>query len=205
MEKIKRHITTLEKQYGRKPTVFEISAASFFSPEKVREILLIEQTYIQPVSLNRKINAADDDSAETIDLVASTIPSPHEIIAEKAQNKYLYSLLRKYLLPMDFIVIYYRFGLNGDQSLTLEEIAKKYGITRERVRQREARALKRLAKIPAIQDIFTQETNKSISDQTEVKKTSRSRSAGKVHSKKTARLSTEQLDSTLLDAEEEYA
>jgi RNA polymerase primary sigma factor len=124
---------------GREPTPFEIAREMDTTPEKVREILKISQ---EPVSLETPIGEEEDsqlgDFIEDNDAVA-----PVDAVSDLMQKEDLCRVLGS-LTHRERKVIELRFGLKGEHPRTLEEVGQKFGVTRERIRQIEAKTLVKL-------------------------------------------------------------
>ena len=124
---------------GREPTPFEIAREMDTTPEKVREILKISQ---EPVSLETPIGEEEDsqlgDFIEDSDAIA-----PMEAVSDIMQKEDLADVLGS-LTHRERKVIELRFGLKGEHPRTLEEVGQKFGVTRERIRQIEAKTLVKL-------------------------------------------------------------
>lgn len=139
IHKVSRMARTLLQEFGREPTTEEIAVRLNMSSEKVREIMKIAQ---DPVSLETPIGEEEDSHLG--DFVEDTdSPSPSETAS--------YSLLREQLdAVLDTLtsrekeVIRLRFGLDDGRTRTLEEVGRQFRITRERIRQIEAKALRKL-------------------------------------------------------------
>ena len=129
----------LLQDIGREPTPEEIAAEMGTTPQKVREILKISQ---DPVSLETPIGEEDDsqlgDFIEDADAIM-----PLEAVSEIMQNEELGHVLGT-LTHRERKVIELRFGLKGEHPKTLEEVGQKFGVTRERIRQIEAKTLAKL-------------------------------------------------------------
>ena len=134
----------LLQDIGREPTPEEIAAEMGTTPQKVREILKISQ---DPVSLETPIGEEEDsqlgDFIEDEDAIM-----PLEAVSEIMQKEELDNVLGT-LTHRERKVIELRFGLKGEHPRTLEEVGQKFGVTRERIRQIEA---KTLAKLKAYRD-----------------------------------------------------
>ena len=134
----------LLQDIGREPTPDEISAEMGTTPQKVREILKISQ---EPVSLETPIGEEEDSQlGDFIEDEEATIPI--EAVSEIMQKEEL-NLVLGTLTHRERKVIELRFGLKGEHPRTLEEVGQKFGVTRERIRQIEA---KTLAKLKAYRD-----------------------------------------------------
>jgi len=134
----------LLQDVGREPTPEEIAAEMGTTPQKVREILKISQ---EPVSLETPIGEEEDSQlGDFIEDEDATMPV--EAVSEIMQKEELSAVLGT-LTHRERKVIELRFGLKGEHPRTLEEVGQKFGVTRERIRQIEA---KTLAKLKAYRD-----------------------------------------------------
>ena len=129
----------LEKVLNREPTTEEIARAMGISAAKVKEI----QSLIKDsISLNTVIS--DDDDTELIEFVPDdTIKSALDVTFDN-QNKEIVESVLSTLTEREKEVLELRFGLNSDEPLTLEQCGKKLGLTKERIRQIEQKALHKL-------------------------------------------------------------
>ena len=129
----------LLQDLGRDPTPEEIGAQMDLPPEKVREILKIAQ---EPVSLETPIGEEDDSHlGDFIEDQDATSPSEHaeyELLKEQLED------VLDTLTDREESVLRLRFGLDDGHTRTLEEVGKVFGVTRERIRQIEAKALRKL-------------------------------------------------------------
>jgi len=131
----------LEQQLGRPPTIEELAQALKQPVHKVQWIL---QVSWHPLSLESPINEYEDDEAELGAFVEDRhAPEPAQITYQRILNERIRSVLNT-LPPREAQVIRLRYGLDGNPPLTLEEIANKFGLTRERIRQIENKALRHL-------------------------------------------------------------
>ena len=139
INKLARIQRQLLQDLGREPTAEEISEQMELPPEKVREIQKISQ---EPVSLETPIGEEEDsnlgDFIEDSDAVV-----PLERASFKLLQEQLESVLHT-LSDREKDVIRLRFGLVDGQPRTLEEVGKKFGVTRERIRQIESKTLSKL-------------------------------------------------------------
>lgn len=117
--------------------------------EKLIERILYYDNLTAVTSLHAVVN---DDGTELQDFIEDRSPGPFEIVAKQESAEQLNKILEKYLTPREMAVIRFRFGFDGDK-MTLEEIAQKYGVTRERIRQVEEKTLKKLRRIFAKNNI----------------------------------------------------
>lgn len=129
----------LIQKMGRIPTRKELSDAMELPPSKIKEI---EQIATQPGSLNAPVSI--DGSAEVIDLVEDTsIASPVDVVDELFEGERIDQLLN-FVDERERQILILRFGLKGGETHTLEETAQKFGVTRERIRQIELNAVKKI-------------------------------------------------------------
>lgn len=129
----------LLQDLGREPTPEEIGEEMDLTPEKVREILKIAQ---EPVSLETPIGEEDDSHlGDFIEDSEAQSPSDHaayELLKEQLED------VLDTLTDREENVLRLRFGLDDGRTRTLEEVGKVFGVTRERIRQIEAKALRKL-------------------------------------------------------------
>ena len=129
----------LLQDLGREPTPEEIGAEMDMPTEKVREILKIAQ---EPVSLETPIGEEDDSHlGDFIEGQDATSPEDHasyELLKEQLES------VLDTLTDREENVLRLRFGLDDGRTRTLEEVGKVFGVTRERIRQIEAKALRKL-------------------------------------------------------------
>jgi len=129
----------LLQDIGREPTPEEIATEMGTTPQKVREILKISQ---EPVSLETPIGEEEDSQlGDFIEDEDATMPV--EAVSEIMQKEELSQVLGT-LTHRERKVIELRFGLKGEHPRTLEEVGQKFGVTRERIRQIEAKTLAKL-------------------------------------------------------------
>jgi RNA polymerase sigma factor (sigma-70 family) len=129
----------LLKTLGREPTVAELAAESGFDVDKVEDALRVEPDL---VSLSAMVG--DDGGTELADLLPDlSAASPDEVAARSLESAALRDSLGR-LDAREREVLCLRFGLSHEQPLTLEEVGKRFDLTRERIRQIEAKALTKL-------------------------------------------------------------
>ena len=130
--------STMLKTLGREPTPAELSAETGVPEERVRVALRAAPDL---VSLSASIG---DDDAELGDMLADdNAEAPFEAAALSLARSDL-QLLLDYLNPREREILSLRFGLRGDEPLTLDEVGRRFNVTRERIRQIEAKALTKL-------------------------------------------------------------
>ena len=139
IHKVSRYSRQMLQELGREATAEEIGEKMGMSAEKVREIMKIAQ---DPVSLETPIGEEEDSHLGDF-IPDDDTPSPAEAtstnILREELNKQLHTLT-----PREAHVIKLRFGLYDGRTRTLEEVGKEFDITRERIRQIEAKALRKL-------------------------------------------------------------
>ena len=136
----------LVQRFGREPEPDEIAAELRWPVSDVREILRVAQ---MPVSLEKPVG--DEDESELGDFVADeAVPEPFEEASEHLQKEGVQRALSA-LPERERQVIELRYGLSGMEPLTLEEVGRTFGVTRERIRQIENNTLKKLQRLPEAQ------------------------------------------------------
>ena len=139
INKVLRVSRQLLQELGREPTDEEIAKEMNLPVEKVREILKIAQ---EPVSLEMPIGEEEDSHLG--DFIADdNAPAPQEAASYSMLREQLLEVLHT-LTPREENVLKLRFGLEDGRPKTLEEVGKVFNITRERIRQIEAKALRKL-------------------------------------------------------------
>ncbi len=129
----------LVQENGREPTAEEIAVRIGLSPEKVRKVLRITK---EPISLETPMN--DEDDTHLSDFIEDKgTPSPQDSVIFNDLKEQLDKVLAT-LSPREEKVIRMRFGIGEKQDYTLEEVGQVFEVTRERIRQIEAKALKKL-------------------------------------------------------------
>jgi RNA polymerase primary sigma factor len=129
----------LEQVWGRKPTPEELAEEMDLEPAKVRWMLRVSR---HPVSLERPVGEEEDSELGNFieDVDAPTPPDAayHHMLQEKLED------VLATLTPREARILRLRFGLQNGRQYTLEEVGKKFGLTRERIRQIEGQALRKL-------------------------------------------------------------
>ncbi len=140
IHKVHRTQRRLVQELGREPTEEEIASETKFSLEKIRKILKIA---MEPISLETPVG--DDDSHLRDFIEDEKTVSPHDIVMHMNLKEQLESILST-LTEREAKVIEMRFGLKDGNEHTLEEVGQEFSVTRERIRQIEAKALRKLKK-----------------------------------------------------------
>jgi RNA polymerase primary sigma factor len=129
----------LQQEFGREPTSEELAEHMHMSAEKVQELV---KANLEPVSLHLPLHDGQDfDLGDAIEDQAATSPpdaASHLVLKELVED------LLERLTKRERAVLSMRYGLADGRSLTLEEVGKAFQVTRERIRQIEARALNKL-------------------------------------------------------------
>lgn len=138
---IRRAEARLQEAFGREATDEEIADDLDTTPEKIRELRTASQ---RPASLEAPLGYDSDN--RVADVVADeNAEDPYDELEGKANTAMLRQVLKE-LDPREVTILRYRFGLDGDDEKTLEEVGRKFGLTRERIRQIQEIALKKLRK-----------------------------------------------------------
>ena len=139
INKLIRVSRQLLQEYGREPTPDEIAKAMNISEAKVREIIKIAQ---EPVSLETPIGEEEDSHLGDF-IEDEGAPAPAEAASHALMKEQLWDVLDT-LTPREEKVLRLRFGLDDGHQRTLEEVGREFKVTRERIRQIEAKALRKL-------------------------------------------------------------
>lgn len=130
----------LVQELGREPSPLELAQAMKISVDKVEHIMKISQ---ETVSLESPVGEEED--SQLGDFIASTEHGPEELAVYQLLKSHVGEFLQ-YLSPREQKILRMRFGLDDGRTHTLEEVGEEFGVTRERIRQIEAKALQRLKK-----------------------------------------------------------
>lgn len=156
--RIKLAINELGRKLNREPSVEEIckymnenklyaKSVDHITEDDIKLYMSFYDVNNTVVSLDTPVNASDGDSDTTIgDFIAAEQPSPEKCTVSRDVENSVKDVMRKVLNHKQYTVICYRYGLNGGQPMTLEEIGKMYNVSRERIRQVESKALRILGR-----------------------------------------------------------
>jgi RNA polymerase primary sigma factor len=136
----------LRQRLGRSPSIEELAAESGITPGQAE---LLQRATQPTLSLSAPVGEGD---ADLEDLLPGTEPGPERVVIDAARSQEVAQMLNR-LTPSEAKVIRLRFGLDGTEPATLAEAAAALGISRERARQLEARALARLRHLPELAEI----------------------------------------------------
>ncbi|NMV82233.1 MAG: RNA polymerase sigma factor RpoD [Erysipelotrichia bacterium] len=141
INKMKRVQRQLVQRFGREPTAEEISEEleGFLSPERIREI---QRIALDPVSLETPIGEEEDSHLGDF-IEDKEAESPVEFTTKSLLKDELYEVMKD-LTDREERVLRLRYGLDDNRPRTLEEVGREFGVTRERIRQIEAKAIRKL-------------------------------------------------------------
>lgn len=138
INKVERRTRKLTQEMGRKPTPEEIGEEVGLSSDEIRYVQKIAQ---DPVALETPVGEEKETFLK--DLIPDEKKTPEELASNAALKAQLQEFLKE-LKPREAKVLTLRFGLEDGRNRTLEEVGKEFGVTRERIRQIEAKALRKL-------------------------------------------------------------
>jgi len=138
----------LTQDLGRDPTAGEVAEKMSLTVEKVKEIMKISQ---DTTSLDTTVD--DENSTKLSDLIKDEYSAgPFELVFQLTLQDTIESVLHR-LTEREMKIIQLRFGLNGEGPCTLQETGRMLGITRERVRQIQEKAIGKLRKLKVMDDL----------------------------------------------------
>jgi RNA polymerase primary sigma factor len=139
INKVHRHQRLLMVELEREPTIEELAEKTELTPQRVRDILRISQ---DPLSLDSPVG--DEDDSHLADFIEDQhAVMPADVATANSLSEQIMSALDE-LSDREKEVVRLRFGLDGDQPQTLEEVGRQFGVTRERIRQIESKTLAKL-------------------------------------------------------------
>ena len=138
INKFNRLSRKLMQELGREPTPEEVALEMGVSVEKAREIIKVSQ---EPASLEAPVGEEEDSRLG--DFIQDSSASPTDQATHALLKDHIKEVLET-LSPREAKVLEYRFGLEDGKQRTLEEVGKEFGVTRERIRQIEAKAIRKL-------------------------------------------------------------
>lgn len=140
MHKLERIVKEYKQKHGKEPPIEFVAKEMELPVSKVKKIYNVVK---DPISLETNANGEDDDSTLSDFIEDKNTDNPFEFHAKKHLRKILKEAVDE-LPERDAKVLYMRFGLDMPSDYTLEEIGDQFGVTRERIRQIEAKALKKI-------------------------------------------------------------
>ncbi len=145
----KKTVTELEDRLGRSPTINEIANEIGLSISQVNELQRLQS---DTMSLNMIVGEEKDSELENF--IPSLDKTPEDTVIEETLQSQVRSLFDKCnLTPREIGIIMLRYGFNGQVPMTLEEIGKKYHLSRERIRQIETKVIRQMRKSKYIKDL----------------------------------------------------
>jgi RNA polymerase primary sigma factor len=142
ISKMRRTALKLQEEFGREPTDEELAEELQTTSARVAQMRMAS---VRPTSLDAPIG--DDDSNTYSEIVQDeNAIDPYENLEDKTVNGMLEDMVTK-LDPREATILRFRFGLDGGNEKTLEEVGEKFGVTRERVRQIQNIALRKMRKM----------------------------------------------------------
>jgi len=138
INKVIRTQRKLMQELGRDPLVEEIGEEVGLSGDRVREIFKLAQ---ETTSLEKPVGEEEDSFLG--DFIASDLPTPYDTASKQMLKENIEEVLHT-LSEREAKVLKMRFGLDGYKPMTLEEVGREFGVTRERIRQIEAKAIRKL-------------------------------------------------------------
>ena len=139
IHKIQRASRQFMHKYGRQPTAEELSKILYLPVDKIHKALKVN---LKPISLDAPVGTEDDSSRSEI-IADETAKNPFTSAAQKNLRKIVTQILSE-LDPKEETVLRQRFGMSTNKTSTLEEVGEYIGVTRERIRQIEQKALNKL-------------------------------------------------------------
>ena len=139
IHKINRASRQFMHKYGRQPTAEELSKIIYLPVDKIHKAMKVN---LKPISLEAPMGTEDDSSRMEI-IADETAKNPFTAAAQKNLRKIVTQILSE-LDPKEETVLRQRFGMSTNKTSTLEEVGEYIGVTRERIRQIEQKALSKL-------------------------------------------------------------
>jgi len=141
--RIRNKFEEMSQKLGREPRMEELAEALEMDPKDMEDILRVARLHL---SLESPINREDEEDTTFLDLMEEEkMPSTEEQMLKWSLSTQIQELLKE-LQPREALILRCRFGLDTEKPMTLEEVGKMLGISRERVRQLEVRVLEKLKK-----------------------------------------------------------
>ncbi|MED2737823.1 RNA polymerase sigma factor RpoD [Bacillus toyonensis] len=138
INRLRKYNKELTQEFGREPTIKELAKKMELTEEKVAEIYKIA---MDPISMETSIG--DDDDSTLNEFISDSRPDPDAYTKESMLKETIDDVLES-LTPQEALVVRLRMGLDDGETKTLDQIGKIFNLTRERIRQIEERALRKL-------------------------------------------------------------
>lgn len=140
LNKLKKATRELKQQLGRNPSEMEVAQALDIDPTQLRQL---QQLRRKALSLNHRVGKEED--TELVDLLEDEdCPSPEQQMSETMMRQEIWEILDEVLTPREKDVISLRYGLTTSEPCTLEEVGSIFKLSRERVRQIQSKAMRKL-------------------------------------------------------------
>lgn len=139
MNRLIRTRRQMQQDLEREPTIDELADKLQMEPDKVRELLRIS---LDPLSLDSPVGEEDESNLGDF-IEDSSVDTPADAATKAMLHEAVEAVLGE-LTEREQEIVRMRFGLDGSQAKTLEEVGKEFGVTRERIRQIEAKTLAKL-------------------------------------------------------------
>lgn len=140
----KYEILSIEQGWDRERFYREVSEETGFDEFKIRNCLRLRDHYLHYASLNSTIG--EEETTELFEMIESDDISVEDEVMHSTEREMLLSIAESILKPREFQVIQMRYGFCGYQPMTLEEIGSRFNVTRERIRQIQVKALRKMKK-----------------------------------------------------------
>ncbi|MDO4962958.1 MAG: RNA polymerase sigma factor RpoD/SigA [bacterium] len=137
-------------KYGKEPTLDELAQQFNFSKARLEQLIT---NSLQPTSLNDIISNNEEDGEEVMNFIANSETLEADVVNASINEDFM-KIVHEILNPRELEIILLRFGFKDGKIYTLEETAKPFGLTRERVRQIEIKALRKLKNNKTIKTLF---------------------------------------------------
>ncbi|MFZ2961359.1 MAG: sigma-70 family RNA polymerase sigma factor [Candidatus Ozemobacteraceae bacterium] len=151
VNKVKKTIRLFQQEHGREPTLIEVSTTVNLPVDRIEEVIKLTQ---EPVSLDLTVGNKEDSSLDSF-ISDDEAVTPEEAVVNSLLSEQINSVMKD-LTEKERLVICLRFGLDDGIPRSLEEIGRIMSVTRERVRQVEEKALKKLrtSSTPSLRDFY---------------------------------------------------
>ncbi|HSH95085.1 MAG TPA: sigma factor-like helix-turn-helix DNA-binding protein, partial [Roseimicrobium sp.] len=143
ISRMRRVAMKLQEVFGREPTDEELAEEMGMTTRRVEQL---RSASIRPASLDAPLGEGDDAQSYSDIVQDERAENPYGELEDKTIASMLDDLVR-HLKPREATILRYRFGLDGGSEKTLEDVGQKFGVTRERVRQIQNVALRKLRKM----------------------------------------------------------
>jgi RNA polymerase primary sigma factor len=138
--RLRKAIDALESRLEREPTAHELAAQMDIAVRRVRKLMRWRRRV-----LSLQMPVGSEGEAKLADFVPDRAsPSPSEVVSRRMMRERVRAMMASHLKPREQKILHLRFGFDGRERRTLKEVAQEFDVTRERIRQIERRAIRRL-------------------------------------------------------------